>query len=237
MADITSKGRSPFTPMQPVAPELFTGRGAEIERLLVRGVGQTARGKVTTFFVTGEYGIGKSSIAGLVRNVAENEHGLIGIYAALGGAKTLADVAEKILEATVRTGTHNPTRREQLLAWLGTAIGKQEVSGFKIDLEWLKREAPKLASAGQVLDFLRETLERVTTNRGGKGVLLVLDEINGIASVPEFAQFLKSLIDSNALSHRPLPLLLMLCGTEDRRRAMIAAHQPTACSASSTSSR
>lgn len=228
MVDITTKGYSPFTPGQPVARELFTGRAAEIDKLLTRGVGQTALGKPTAFFVTGEYGIGKSSIANLVRHLAEDEHGLIGISATLGGAKTLADVAEKVLEATVRTGIYDPTRRERILDWFGTAVGKLEVSGFKIDLEWLKRESPKLASVGQLLDFLREALERVKTRRGeAKGVLLVLDEINGIASVPEFAQFLKSLIDTNALSREPLPLMLVLCGTEDKRRALITAHEPT----------
>ena len=227
MGDVTTKGRSPFTPGQPVGPELFTGRAAEIDRLLTRGVGQVSHGGQAAFFVTGEYGIGKSSIAGRVQRIAEDEAGLVGIHATLGGAKTLADVAERILEATVRTGIYDPTRREQLLDWLGKAIGQVEAHGFKIDLDWLKRTAPGLASATQILGFLEGIRDRVTTRGGGKGVFLILDEINGIAGDPAFAQFLKSLIDTNALGRKPLPLLLMLCGTEDRRRVLIVAHQPT----------
>jgi hypothetical protein len=53
-----------------------------------------------------------------------------------------------------------------------------------------------------------------------------LDEINGISSNPDFAHFIKALVDDNALSPSPLPLLLMLCGTPERRRQMIECHQP-----------
>jgi hypothetical protein len=58
------------------------------------------------------------------------------------------------------------------------------------------------------------------------GILLILDEINGISTNPDFAHFVKDLVDSNALSHKPVPLFLMLCGTEERRRQMIRCHQP-----------
>lgn len=105
------KGRSPFNPGQPVPVELFTGRQLEIDRILQRGVGQTELGKPTSFFVQGEYGIGKSSIARFTQTIAEQEHGLIGIYATLGGVKTLTDLATALLEATLRSGLYDPTWR------------------------------------------------------------------------------------------------------------------------------
>jgi hypothetical protein len=37
---------------------------------------------------------------------------------------------------------------------------------------------------------------------------------------------IKSLVDTNALSVKPVPLLLMVCGTEDKRRRLIENHQP-----------
>jgi hypothetical protein len=63
-------------------------------------------------------------------------------------------------------------------------------------------------------------------NTGVKGVLLVLDEINGITSNPKFAHWIKGLVDTNAMARPPVPLLLMLCGVEERRREMIGHHQP-----------
>jgi DNA-binding NtrC family response regulator len=73
------KGRSPFYPGQPVPGELFVGRAAQIEHIMTRGVGQVAAGKPVAIFVQGEYGIGKSSVAGFVQWLAEREHGFHGI--------------------------------------------------------------------------------------------------------------------------------------------------------------
>jgi AAA ATPase domain len=221
------KGRSPFNPGQPVPPELFTGRQAEIDRILQRGAGQTALGKPTAFFVQGEYGIGKSSIALYVQKAAELKHKMIGLYAPLGGVKSLADLAAAILEATLRSGIYDPTWREQIQGWLGKYVGKQTIFGMSINFEALKLDSPKLASPTQILGFLQEVEKRNATARGGNGVFLILDEINGIASEPTFAHFLKSLIDLNALSAKPVALLLMLCGIEQRRKQLIECHPPT----------
>jgi hypothetical protein len=59
-----------------------------------------------------------------------------------------------------------------------------------------------------------------------KGVMLIIDEINGIAENADFAHFIKGMVDENAMSRPPLPLMLMLCGVEERRRQMIRNHQP-----------
>lgn len=229
MSGPETKGNSPFYPNHPVPPELFTGRATEIDLVMTRGVGQTSRGKPMAFFVAGEYGIGKSSIAAYLQKVAERDHGLIGIRADLAGARNLADVAAAVLAGAVRTGAYDLSRREQVKNWLGRYVGKQTLFGVTINLETLTQDAPSLASAGQILDFLREVRQRFTTRQGAKGVFLVLDEINGIAAVPEFAHFLKSTVDTNspAISQNPLPLLLMVCGTEERRREIVTAHEPT----------
>jgi hypothetical protein len=76
-----------------------------------------------------------------------------------------------------------------------------------------------------MLQFLKEVINRLKGS-GVQGVFLVLDEINGATSDPGFAHFVKGLIDTNAMSREPLPLLLMLCGVEERRREMIRHHQP-----------
>lgn len=219
------KGRSPFSPGQPVPVELFRGRATEIGRLLQRGVGQTALGKPTAFFVQGEYGIGKSSIAQFIHRAADVQDKLVGLYAALGGARTLDDIAARVLEATLRSGMYDPTLREQVQGWL-SKLGKPNLFGVGVDLTALRLEAPKLASAVALLSFLDELQTRNAKVRNGKGVLLILDEINGIADNPEFAHFLKTLIDTNAIQKEPLPLMLMLCGVEERRQQLIANHQP-----------
>jgi hypothetical protein len=220
-----SKGKSPFYPGQPVPVELFVGRRSQIGRIVERGVGQVAEGKPVAMFVEGEYGIGKSSIAGVVQAFAEREHRLLTIYASMSVAKTLEDVAASVLEATIRAGAFDQKLSEKIQDWLGKYIGEQSLFGFTIHAENLRKDAPNIASPSGMLPFLKETFERVRAD-GIRGIFLVLDEINGIASVPAFAHFIKGLIDTNALSREPVPLLLMLCGVEERRREMIQNHQP-----------
>jgi hypothetical protein len=222
---VISKGKSPFYPGQPVPGELFVGRRAQIDHIIKRGVEQVEAGKPVAMYVQGEYGIGKSSIAGFVQWLAEREHGLHTIYAPLGAATTLEEVGAAILEATVRSGAFDPKRSERVRAWLAKYIGEQSLFGVTVHTENLKQGAPTLASASGLLPFLNEVVGRLKET-GVKGVFLVLDEINGVTSNPKFAHFIKGIVDTNAMSHAPLSLLLMLCGVEERRRDMIRHHQP-----------
>jgi hypothetical protein len=224
MEEIT-KGMSPFYPGQPVPVELFVGRAQQIERIVTRGVGQVALGKPVSIYVQGEYGIGKSSFARFIQWIAEKEYALHGIYVNVGGAQTLDDLAASILEATIRSGALDPKKSEKFKSWLAKYIGEVTLFGFKINTKALKDDAPNFSSPFGMLSFLSELQERLT-DIGIKGIFLILDEINGITSNPLFANFIKGLVDTNALSHKPIPLLLMLCGVEERRREMIQKHQP-----------
>jgi len=217
------RGQSPFCPGQPVPVDLFVGRAAQIDRIVVRGVRQVSAGKSYCVYVQGEYGIGKSSIARFVQIGAEHRFGLLGIYAMLSGATTLDDVGAAILDATVRAGAYNPRASEKIQDWLAKWVGEQSLFGLTIHADALRKEGPKVA--GGILPFLREALGRVR-DAGIRGIFLILDEINGISSKPEFAHFIKGLVDGNALDREPIPLLLMLCGVEERRREMIRNHQP-----------
>ncbi|NUO80389.1 ATP-binding protein [candidate division KSB1 bacterium] len=220
---LISKGKSPFNPGQPVPVELFVGRQKQIDHIMVRGAGQVEAGKPVAVYIQGEYGIGKSSIAGFVQALAEERNHLHAIYAPLGGAENLDDVGAAILEATLRSGAFNPTRKEKIRQWLAKYVGEQSLFGFTVRADALKKDAPTVASG--LLPFLQEVMNRLQET-GVKGVFLVLDEINGITANPKFAHFLKALVDTNALSRTPLTLMLMLCGVEERRREMIHHHQP-----------
>lgn len=219
-----NKGKSPFYPGQPVPVELFVGRTAQIDHVMQRGVGQVAQGKPVAMFIQGEYGIGKSSIAGFVQWVAERGHGLHGIYAPLGAAETLDEVGAAVLRATLKSGALEPGRSDRVRNWLAKYVGEQSLfGGLTIHAEALKRDAPTVTAG--MLPFLGEALKRLE-DTGVRGIFLVLDEINGITGNPRFAHFIKDLVDTNAMSRTPLPLLLMLCGVEERRREMIRHHQP-----------
>ena len=127
--------------------------------------------------------------------------------------------------ATIRSGAFDPKKSEMIRGWLAKYIGKQELFGLTLDLAALKRDEPTLSTAFGMLSFLREARERLR-DIGVTGLFLVLDEINGVTGDPQFAHFIKGMVDANAMTKEPLPLLLMLCGVEERRREMIQSHQP-----------
>ncbi len=223
--DESIKSRSPFYPGQPVPVELFTGRQDAVERILQRGAGQVAQGKPMAFFVQEEYGIGKSSLAGFLQTVVERQFPLHGIYVPLSGVHDLPGVSDALLQATIRSGAFDPRISEKIGSWLSKYIGKQQLFGVSFDLERLKKDSPSITSFQGILDFLREALAKMN-DLGIRGLFLIFDEINGVASIPEFASFIKGLVDQNALSRSPLPLLLMLCGTEERRIELIKTSEP-----------
>jgi hypothetical protein len=141
----------------------------------------------------------------------------------LGGSESIDDVATRVLEATIRSGAFNPSRSELIRTWLSKYIGEQPLFGVTLHAEALRMDAPSVAMG--MLPFLGEVYARLKET-GTRGVFLVLDEINGIADNPKFAHFIKSIVDTNALQKKPLPLFLLLCGVEERRRKMITQHEP-----------
>lgn len=224
MAEI-SKGKSPFYPGQPVPVELFVGRAEQIDRIMTRGAAQVAAGKQVAIYVQGEYGIGKSSFARFVQLLAEKEHGLHGIYTSLGSARLLSELPAAVMQGTIDSGILEPSRRERIWKWLGKYITKGDLFGVTLNLSALAPEMPTFTTPPGMLKFFSEVMNRLR-EAGVRGLFVILDEINGITSDPQFALFLKGLIDTNATAKEPVPLLLMLCGVEERRREMIQNHQP-----------
>lgn len=53
------------------------------------------------------------------------------------------------------------------------------------------------------------------------GILLVLDDINGLAESADFANWLKSLVDEIATARDPLPLCVLLVGLPERRHSLV----------------
>jgi hypothetical protein len=136
----------------------------------------------------------------------------------LGGCQTREDLAEFILRAAVSlSGTW-----EQLRAFLSKFVSSITLFGVvEVNTSETRDSAPDLATPDALLGFLANLQRR----SGTRGVALVFDEINGIANTEWFPQFVKSLVDTNAITQH-VPLLLMFCGVPERRQQMIRNHKP-----------
>jgi len=206
---------SPFTPGLPVPVDFFVGRLAEVERLKKR-VARAESGRLEVGYLVGERGIGKSSLASFVRFLAERENRMIGLHTFLGGVTSLEEmvrrVFDRLLKESVGTSWHEKVRK-----FFGNHIREVDLFGISIEFGASTQDLRRL-----VHDFapaLRNLVERVKDEK--KGIFLVLDDFNGLATSRDFANWLKSLVDEIATSQKLLPLCLLLVGLEERRQALI----------------
>lgn len=88
---------SPFTPGKPVPVEYFVARFDEIKRL-ERAIRQARSGRNENIFITGERGIGKSSLAGFIQHLAEKEYNFIGAHCFLGQNFKRKEILDKVSE-------------------------------------------------------------------------------------------------------------------------------------------
>ena len=61
---------NPYKPNSPISPGMFAGRIDEIKEL-EKGLFQTKNGQSSNFLITGERGIGKSSLLNLIKPTAK----------------------------------------------------------------------------------------------------------------------------------------------------------------------
>jgi len=220
MADINTK-ESPFSPGKPVQPEYFVARIKEIQRL-ERAIRQTVSGRNENIFITGQRGIGKSSLAGFIRYLAEKEHSLIGSHCFLGGVRSLEDMMGVIFQRLLQDCA-DKTLFDRLKDLFGRYV--RSVTFFGMGVEFTKDKSELRTLVDNFLPVMRKIYNEVKEN-GRKGLLLILDDMNGISDVPQFSQFLKSFVDELATSGKPLPIFLVLVGLPERRDELIK-HQPS----------
>jgi Holliday junction resolvasome RuvABC ATP-dependent DNA helicase subunit len=213
---------SPFTPGRPVPVDLFVGRSDEIKHLMARAAG-AARGKFQAAFISGERGIGKSSLASFVRLLAEKDHNMLGLHIFLGGVTTLEEMVRRVFDRLIKESIEKPWYKK-VSDFLGDHVRKVGLFGISFEFgasrDELKRTVHDFAPA--MRNLMRQLGEEKT------GIILILDDINGLASLPAFANWLKSLVDEIATSQKSLSLYLLLVGTEERRRSLVQAQPSSA---------
>ena len=211
---------SPFSPGQPVPVEFFVGRVGEVERLrsMVRAAVQ---GRFKIGFVSGERGIGKSSLVSFVRHLCEREEPVAGCHVFLGGVRDLDEMVRRSFDRLLKESIEKPWHA-QIREFFGDHI--KQVGLFSISLELDLKGRDLSAVTNDFVPSIRQLLAKLGVDR--KALLLILDDINGLASSQDFANWLKSMVDEIATSGRPLQLCLLVVGMEERRQELIA-QQPS----------
>ncbi len=210
------KEYSPFTPGLPVPVELFVGRTDEINRLRHKVAAATA-GRLQVAFLTGERGIGKSSLVSFVKSLVEKDYQVLGLHTFLGGVTELTEMVRRVFDRLLKESV-DKAWHEKVMEFFGSHV--RQVGLFGISVEFGGTEKDLKLAAHDFAPALRRLSDRLRDEK--KGLLLILDDINGLASSSDFANWLKSLVDEIATSEKPLPLCLFLVGLAERRQSLIS---------------
>ena len=214
------KDTSPFTPGSPVGIDLFEGRTQQIEEV-ERYVRQAGNGRQENVFLTGERGIGKSSFATVVRGPLSERYDMQGVHVHLGGATTIEETTRRILEGLFNAGQSRPWF-DQIAEGVRAHVKQVGLFGVTVSFHPPSDDLTRLAD--RFPDVLGEVLARISEDR--KGVVIVLDDINGLADTNHFARWYKSAVDYIATHFPSYPALLMLSGIPERRDRL-ARHEPS----------
>ena len=211
------KEYSPFTPGVPVPLEFFVGREREITDIVTHVKKSVALKTLERVFICGERGIGKSSLCRAALRIAEEKEEVLGLHVFLGGVVSLQEMIRRIFERLLQE-SRDRNWYDGVKAFLGNNVREVGLFGISLKLDASDRDLSQ--AVNDFAPTLRNLLSRLGQYR--KGLMIVLDDLNGLAGSPPFANWLKSLVDEIATAREPLPLTLVLVGLPDRRRELTA---------------
>ncbi len=197
---------NPFKPNSPVPPGMFIGRFDEVERLEAQ-LYQIKAGQSTNFLLTGERGIGKSSLLLYLTALADgritvgtDKFNFLVIDTFLDQKTTQLGLVKKI-EFNLRKNLSKTEKAKKFLSDSWEFLKRIEVAGVKIS-NGNNNELDE-TSFEEFVYSLAETVNRLCENSGQEnifnakydGVLLLIDEADNCSSDLDLGTFLKLFLE------------------------------------------
>jgi len=209
-----NKENSPFTPGNPVPVELFVGRSEQIEEL-IRYVNQTSSGRAENVFLAGDRGIGKSSLASFLRYYVSTQKNMLAVHVFLGRVAALEAMVHHIFEQILKE-VKGHVWFDDVKNFFGKHI--KEIGLFNISVSFAPPAEDLRELVSRFPEALNNLLKKMREQQiGKKGLLVVLDDINGLVEKAEFAHWYKSFADEVATHYPDFPVLMMLIGLPEKR--------------------
>ncbi|MBI5497191.1 MAG: ATP-binding protein [Deltaproteobacteria bacterium] len=217
---------NPFQPDAPARASIFSGRTPELKSIETAIV-DTLRGHPSHVLIVGERGMGKTSLARYVENLAQSpavwgaagvDVGPAVLFVSLGFSATIPDACAAILSEAYRWAQQ---RGPSMVTWFQNELSKLEgVSvGFFGVTAAVKAGGNTLpwAFPGALESFVQRS------EKAASGLVIILDETESIAADPQFAPFIKSLLETLG-QRRVNTVQLVVTATPEGRDRMNSAH-------------
>jgi AAA ATPase-like protein len=226
---------NPFQPNSPVAPGMFVGRGREL-LTLDRALVQARAGQPKHFLLTGERGIGKTSLLDYIRDVAKGTFGadeqrfhFLVVDVVIEKTTSRASLARKIQRCLDKElGGTEQARGFLKKAW--AFASRVEVAGVSISAA-----AAPTSDEDLLDDFaysLSETAVRICNNAiepglfdaQYDGILICMDEVDRAPPTLELGALIKTLLER--LQRRGCTTVMFgLAGLPEVRDVLRSSHQ------------
>ena len=207
---------SPFQPGIPVSPDRFSGRQETIKKIL-RYVNNAINGNTQHFFLTGKRRMGKTSVADFVKEFVYYKKNMIGVYVSNKGNSSIETLTTMIIEALINE-LPPKSRMERLKTWFGEHVESIEIKGNKIKFKVDDELSRSFKDYFQ--DYLKEIYDEFPDEK--QGILIIIDDINGLSDSSEFANWYKKLADTLAVSaNYNLPVYFLLAGYPEKFQALV----------------
>jgi hypothetical protein len=214
------KEYSPFTPGNPVPLELFVGREKQVKEIL-KYANQSTHGRLENVFLSGQRGIGKSSLASFLRYYLQEEKDFLGLHVLLGGVDDLNELVRRVFE-NIYKAANKKSWFKKISGFFGNYVEKVGIFGIDVSFNPTKKNLAEIVKNFPMA--LHNLTEKIKSHK--KGVFIILDDINGFCKKPDFANWYKSYVDFVATHHLDFPVFMMLIGLPEIRD-MLSEHQPS----------
>ena len=207
---------SPFRPGQPADLDLFVGRSAQIARVREM-INIAGNNRFQIAFLTGDRGIGKTSLAAFVRYLVERDEAAATSHVMLGGVDSLDTFVRSTLEHIIKDNA-GKSWYKSVIDIFGQHVESVGLFGVSVRLRFTSDEMREIA------DSFPEALRRIQAiaAQNRPSLFIVLDDIDSLAGLPAFANWLKSVVDAIAIDRNPTNVAILLVGLEETRRQLIS---------------
>lgn len=222
---------NPFTPNSPVAVGMFAGRIKEIEEL-EKGLFQTKSGVPSNFLVTGERGIGKSSLMLYLKHASQSN--LSPDYGAFNFLTISLSISDKtslttLIKLIERHVSRELGKIEAVRSFLASTWSfVQRVKIMDSGVAGAERDAEEEIMLDDFAFSLAETCKRITNPEKGEqrkdGILFIIDECDNAASDLRIGYFFK-MVAENLQKNDCKNVMFVVAGLPDVCEKITESHE------------
>lgn len=198
-----------FQPGQPVSPDRFKGR-EDIINKIIKYFPAINSSNPHHFFITGKRGMGKTSLANFISDVANKNYSMVTAHIMNEGVHTIEDLLIQIIERILNS-IKSEKWSEKIFNLFGNNIESVGLGGLNIKFKPSENELHNLKD-----NFAFYLCDLINKFEDKDGLFIIIDDINGLSDTPEFANWYKSFADTMATSIKNAPIGMMLTGYPEK---------------------